>query len=60
MYVTHDELIQIGIFIVSLIGLCYTIFESKHKKLIVARQKAIYLDFKYNKYYTKIRHKYYN
>ena len=32
MYVTHDELIQIGIFIVSLIGLGYTIFESKHKK----------------------------
>ena len=32
MYVTHDELIQIGIFIVPLIGLCYTIFESKHKK----------------------------
>ena len=32
IYVTHDELIQIGIFIVSLIGLCYTFFESKHKK----------------------------
>ena len=26
MYVTYSDLIQIGIFIVTLIGLCYTIF----------------------------------
>ena len=26
MYVTYSDLIQIGIFIVALIGLCYTIF----------------------------------
>ncbi len=26
MYVTYSDLIQIGIFIVTLVGLCYTIF----------------------------------
>ena len=26
MYVTYSDLIQIGIFIVALVGLCYTIF----------------------------------
>lgn len=26
MYVTYTDLIQIGIFIVALVGLCYTIF----------------------------------
>ncbi|WP_330363431.1 putative holin-like toxin [Blautia wexlerae] len=29
MYVTYSDLIQIGIFIVALIGLCYTIFGRK-------------------------------
>ncbi len=29
MYVTYTELIQIGIFIVALVGLCYTIFKGK-------------------------------
>ena len=32
MYVTYSELIQIGIFIVALIGLCYQIFKSNRKK----------------------------
>ena len=31
MYVTYADLIQIGIFIVTLIGLCYTIFKGKKK-----------------------------
>ena len=31
MYVTYAELIQIGIFIVALIGLCYQIFKGKRK-----------------------------
>ena len=26
MYITYSDLIQIGIFIVALVGLCYTIF----------------------------------
>ena len=29
MYVTYSDLIQIGIFIVALVGLCYTIFGKK-------------------------------
>ena len=29
MYVTYTELIQIGIFIVALVGLCYQIFKGK-------------------------------
>ncbi|MFQ6949921.1 MAG: putative holin-like toxin [Blautia hansenii] len=29
MYVTYQDLVQIGIFIVALIGLCYTIFKGK-------------------------------
>ena len=29
MYVTYSDLIQIGIFIVALVGLCYTIFREK-------------------------------
>lgn len=29
MYVTYADLIQIGIFIVSLVGLCYMIFKGK-------------------------------
>ena len=29
MYVTYQDLIQIGIFIVALVGLCYTIFKGK-------------------------------
>ena len=29
MYVTYEDLIQIGIFIVTLIGLCYTVFKGK-------------------------------
>lgn len=31
MYVTYAELIQSGIFIVALVGLCYTVFEGKRK-----------------------------
>ncbi len=29
MYVTYQDLVQIGIFIVALVGLCYTIFRGK-------------------------------
>ena len=29
MYVTYQDLVQIGIFIVALVGLCYTIFREK-------------------------------
>ena len=29
MYVTYPDLIQIGIFIVALVGLCYTIFRGR-------------------------------
>jgi hypothetical protein len=29
MYVTYSDMIQIGIFIVALVGLCYTIFGGK-------------------------------
>ncbi len=29
MYVTYQDLIQIGIFIVALVGLCYTIFRGR-------------------------------
>ena len=29
MYVTYQELIQIGIFIVALVGLCYEIFKGR-------------------------------
>ncbi|MFQ9393028.1 MAG: putative holin-like toxin [Lachnospiraceae bacterium] len=32
MYVTYSDLIQIGIFIVALIGLCYTIFGRKNSR----------------------------
>ena len=31
MYVTYSELIQIGIFIVALVGLCYQIFKDARK-----------------------------
>ncbi len=31
MFVTYENLIQIGIFIVSLIGLCYAIFKDRKK-----------------------------
>ena len=31
MYVTYSDLIQIGIFIVALVGLCYEIFKDKRK-----------------------------
>ena len=31
MYVTYSDLIQIGIFLVSLVGLCYTLFKGKRK-----------------------------
>ena len=31
MYVTYADLIQIGIFIVALIGLCYAIAKGKEK-----------------------------
>lgn len=29
MYVTYQDLVQIGMFIVALVGLCYTIFRGK-------------------------------
>ena len=29
MYVTYEELIQVGIFICTLVGLCYMIFKEK-------------------------------
>ncbi len=29
MYVTYSDLIQSGIFIVALVGLCYTIFKGR-------------------------------
>ena len=31
MYVTYSDLVQIGIFIVALIGLCHQIFKGKRK-----------------------------
>ena len=31
MYVTYSDLIQIGIFMVALIGLCYQVFKGKRK-----------------------------
>ena len=31
MYVTYSDLVQIGIFVVALVGLCYTIFKGKKK-----------------------------
>ncbi len=31
MYVTYSDLVQIGIFIVALVGLCYTVFKGKRK-----------------------------
>jgi len=31
MYVTYPDLIQIGIFICTLVGLCYMIFKGKRK-----------------------------
>ena len=31
MYVTYSDLIQIGIFICALVGLCYIIFKGKRK-----------------------------
>ncbi len=29
MYVTYADLVQVGIFIVALVGLCYTVFKGK-------------------------------
>jgi hypothetical protein len=29
MYVTYSDLIQVGIFIVALVGLCYTVFRGR-------------------------------
>ena len=31
MYVTYADLIQIGIFMVALVGLCYQVFKGKRK-----------------------------
>ena len=31
MYVTYSDLIQIGLFICTLVGLCYTIFKGTRK-----------------------------
>lgn len=31
MYISYSDLVQTGIFIVTLIGLCYTIFKGKKK-----------------------------
>lgn len=36
MYVTYSDLFQIGIFIVSLIGLMYEIFKDKNKPPLLA------------------------
>lgn len=43
MCVTYSDLIQIGIFIVALVGLCYSIFKNKMKNLQVesTRNRAI-------------------
>lgn len=32
MYISYSDLVQTGIFIVALIGLCYTIFKGKKKR----------------------------
>ncbi len=32
MYVTYSDLVQTGIFIVALIGLCYTVFNGQKRK----------------------------
>ncbi len=29
MYITYADLVQVGIFIVALVGLCYTVFKGK-------------------------------
>lgn len=29
MFITYADLVQIGIFIVALVGLCYTVFKGK-------------------------------
>ena len=31
MYITYEALVQMGIFVVVLVGLCYEIFEGKGK-----------------------------
>ncbi|MEW4411629.1 hypothetical protein [Clostridium sp. AN503] len=31
MYITYEDLIQLGIFVVALVGLCYEIFKGKGK-----------------------------
>ena len=31
MYITYEDLIQLGIFVVALVGLCYEIFKGKRK-----------------------------
>jgi len=31
MYVTYSDLVQIGMFIVALVGLCYTVFKGRRK-----------------------------
>lgn len=41
MYVTLSELIQIGIFIVTLVGVCYTIMHGKGKQRQKMRKKLI-------------------
>ncbi len=32
MYVTYSDLIQLGMFIVALVGLCYKIFKDRRKQ----------------------------
>ena len=42
MYVTYSDLIQIGIFICALVGLCYTIFKGKRKlRIMTAVDKTV-------------------
>ena len=42
MYVTYSDLIQIGIFIVALVGLCYTIFKGKNSRPLLAIVNGCY------------------
>ena len=47
MYVTYSDLIQIGIFICALVGLCYTIFKGKRKSppLLAIMTAVVKTDF---------------
>ena len=43
MYVTYSDLIQVGIFIVALVGLCYTVFKANFSTLNLTHRKYILL-----------------